>query len=96
MQGIVRHDAGVPGAEAVWHPAAEVQLLFHQHDGVFAVLLRFRQLFHDEFSVGIGAVRHLGVIVVQVRRGVLDLAAQRLFQLVGRQGVGVGALLREG
>ena len=93
MQHIVGYNAGVPGSESLWHPAGEVQPLFHQHDWISAVLLSLGQLFHHKCFISIGAVSHLLIEILQILRGVLRLHAQRPLHLIGRKLVSVGALL---
>ena len=93
MEHIVGHNTGVPGAEPFRHPPGEVQPLLHQHDGISAVLPGLGQLLHDEGTVGIRAVCHLLIEILQILRGVSRLHAQRLLHLIGRKLVSVGALL---
>ena len=51
------------------------------------------QLFHDEGTVGIRAVSHLLIEILQILRGVSHLHAQRLLHLIGRKLMCIGALL---
>ena len=51
------------------------------------------QLFHDEGAVGIRAVGHLLVEILQILSGVSHFHAQRLLHLIGRKLMCIGALL---